>query len=160
MTIAFKLQRLLLTSFSIFPLVSFSETDQRQTLDLSPEQRMHVLQEMQALLAGIQSIVAALGNNDMKAVAESARPRGMVMARNASGHLQGALPMEFMQLGQSVHRDFDQIATDAESMGDPKLTLQQLGETMNKCVACHATYQIGASATQQSGHDKMQEHKH
>ena len=64
------------------------------------------------------------------------------MAHKAEEHLKSVLPKAFMQLGMSVHQDFDQIATDAESKKDPKLTLRQLSDSMTKCVACHASYQI------------------
>ena len=129
----------LLVSASVFA----AETDERQLLWLSEAQRGHVLEEMRALLSGTQSILAALSKDDLAAVAQYARPLGMGMAHKAEDHLKGALPKEFMQLGMSVDQDFDQIATDAESMKNPKLTLRQLSDSMNKCVACHATYQIG-----------------
>jgi hypothetical protein len=45
-----------------------------------------------------------------------------------------------------VHQDFDRIALDAETMGDTRHALTQLGETLNKCVACHAMYQLAAPA--------------
>lgn len=50
--------------------------------------------------------------------------------------------MKFMQPGMSVHQGFDHIATDAESLKDPRHTLRQLSDVMRKCVACHASYQI------------------
>ncbi|MCR4300316.1 MAG: hypothetical protein NUV51_01765, partial [Sulfuricaulis sp.] len=56
--------------------------------------------------------------------------------------LAAKLPLEFKTLGHSVHNDFDRIAMDAVAMNDVQLSLRQLGKTMNKCVACHATYQI------------------
>jgi hypothetical protein len=66
----------------------------------------------------------------------------MGMDVKAEDHLKGALPKEFMQLGMSVHQDFDKIAADAQSIKDPKHPLQQLSQTMGKCTACHAIYQI------------------
>ncbi len=118
------------------------EVDKRQTLTITETQRGHVLEEMRALLAGTQSILDALSRDDMAAVAQHAGVLGMGMAHKAEDHLKGALPKEFMQLGMSVHQDFDQIAADAESVKDPKHTLRQLGDSTGKCVACHATYQI------------------
>jgi hypothetical protein len=120
--------------------------DKRQVLSLSEPQRAHVLEEMRALLAGTQNILAALSRDDMAAVAGYARPLGMGMAQKAEDHLKGSLPKEFMQLGMSVHRDFDLIAADAESLKDPRHTLRQLSESMGKCNACHATFQIRIAA--------------
>jgi hypothetical protein len=138
------MNRILLILF--FGLVASSalaeEVDKRQTLTITETQRGYVLEEMRALLAGTQSILEALSRDDMAAVAQHARLLGMGMAQKAEDHLKGALPKEFMQLGMSVHQDFDQIAADAESAKDPKQTLRQMSGAMDKCVACHATYQI------------------
>jgi ATP phosphoribosyltransferase regulatory subunit HisZ len=74
----------------------------------------------------------------------------MGMAGKAEDNFKGTLPKEFMQLGMSVYQDFDKIAADAESIKDPKHTLQQLSQSMGKCVACHATYQIDILKTSPS----------
>jgi cytochrome c556 len=116
--------------------------DKRQVLTVNEMQRNHVLTEMRALLSGTQAILAALAKDDMKAVAEAAKPLGMGMAHKAEDHLKGALPKEFMQLGMTVHQDFDQIAADAETKKDSKHTLKQLSESMAKCTACHEGYQL------------------
>lgn len=56
-----------------------------------------------------------------------------------------------MQIGMPMHKEFDQIAADAESLKDAKHTLQQLSATMGKCTACHATYQIRPEKFEQAG---------
>jgi hypothetical protein len=66
----------------------------------------------------------------------------MAAAQAVPAGLAAKLPLEFKTLGHSVHEDFDRIAMDAEAMDDVRLSLRQLGETMKKCVACHAAYQI------------------
>ncbi len=116
--------------------------DNRQVLSLNELQRHHVLEEMRALLSGVQNILTALAKDDMAAVAQHARPLGMSMGKKAEDHLKGMLPREFMLLGMSVHQDFDKIAADAESLKDSKHALGQLSNTMFKCVACHDAYQI------------------
>lgn len=134
-----------------------ADKDSRQVLALSEAQRSHVLEEMRALLSGTRNILAALSTDDMASVSKSARPLGLGMAHKAEDHLKGVLPKEFMKLGMSLHQDFDQIAADAESKKDPKLTLRQLSDAMAKCVACHDAYQI--RATPASG-QPAQTHKH
>lgn len=54
----------------------------------------------------------------------------------------GKLPLEFKTLARSVHGEFDVIAMDAESLGTPKHTLEQLSGALQKCVACHASFQV------------------
>lgn len=134
-----------------------AEKDSRQILVLSEAQRGHVLEEMRALLSGTRNILAALSTDDMASVSKHARPLGLGMAHKAEDHLKGVLPKEFMQLGMSLHQDFDQIAVDAESKKDPKLTLRQLSDAMARCVACHDAYQI--RTTPASG-QPVETHKH
>jgi cytochrome c556 len=121
------------------------EADNRLVLNLSKPQRNHVLGEMRSLLAGTQNILAALAKDDMAAVAEQSKALGFNMKHKAENPLHDVLPKEFMQLGMSMHKDFDLIAADAGSLKDPKHTLQQLSATMGKCTACHDTYQIQAA---------------
>jgi len=116
--------------------------DKREVLVLTPLQREHVLAEMRALLGGVQGLLGALAEDDMKAVADIARPLGIRMAGKAEDHLKGVLPQHFMQLGLMVHQDFDSIAALAESGAGNKAVLSELSRSMKKCQACHAHYQI------------------
>jgi|TARA_R110002111_G_scaffold124028_4_gene187960 hypothetical protein len=116
--------------------------DKREVLVLTPIQRNHVLGEMQALLSGVQHILGALAEDDMEAVAASARPLGRSMASKAEDHLSAVLPRRFLQLGMDVHYDFDNLARLAESGADGKAVLGELSRLMRKCQACHAHYQI------------------
>ena len=118
------------------------EVDKRQILPLTEHQRDHVLAEMRAMLLGTQKIMDGLSREDMQAVAREARSLGMGMAHKGEDHLRAVLPKDFMQLGMSIHKSFDKIALDAESLKDPKHTLRQLSESLQKCNACHGTYQI------------------
>ncbi|MEO6562056.1 MAG: hypothetical protein ABIN99_03285 [Nitrosospira sp.] len=137
-----KILAIALGLLAITTTVAANEIDKRQILPITEMQRDHVLTEMRALLSGTQNILDALLREDMAAVARYARSLGMGMVHKAEDHLKAVLPKEFMQLGMSVHKDFDQIAIDAESLKDPKHTLRQLSESMKKCNACHAGYQI------------------
>lgn len=137
-----KILAIALGVITITTTVAANEIDKRQILPITEMQRDHVLTEMRALLSGTQNILDALLKEDMAAVARYARSLGMGMVHKAEDHLKAVLPKEFMQLGMSVHKDFDQIAIDAESLKDPKHTLRQLSESMKKCNACHAGYQI------------------
>ena len=115
---------------------------------------------MGALLSGTQNILAALSKGDMAAVNQYASSLGMSMTIKTEDHLKGVLPKEFMQLGIAVHQDFDKIAADALAIKDPKHSLQQLSESMSKCVACHATYQIRTVKTSLKPASKSNHHEH
>ncbi|MCR4346706.1 MAG: hypothetical protein NUV55_05845 [Sulfuricaulis sp.] len=119
-----------------------TEVDGRVTILLDPSERVVVLNEMRQFLVGIQQMLEAAERKDAAAIVKITRPLGMAAAHAVPPGLAAKLPLEFKTLGHSVHNDFDRIAMDAEAMNDVQLSLRQLGQTMNKCVACHATYQI------------------
>lgn len=134
---------LLLAAFS--PVLSADDhgtAPARQTIRLAPEERAVVLTEMRAFLSGVQGITEALTREDMKGVAGHARALGRAATHEVPPALMKKLPTGFRQLGFSVHTDFDQMALDAESLGDPKHTMKQLATTLSKCVACHATFAL------------------
>jgi hypothetical protein len=118
--------------------------DGRVTILLEPPERAVVLNEMRQFLAGVQQMLEAAERDDAAAITRVARPLGMAAAQAVPPGLAAKLPLEFKTLGHGVHQDFDRIAMDAEAMNDARLALRQLGETMKKCVACHATYQLAS----------------
>lgn len=120
--------------------------DDRVVLALTPHERAMILEEMRLFLDGVQKMTGALGQQDMPAVADAAHGLGQKMAHAVPPALRAKLPAEFRQLGFSVHRDFDQIALDADSMHDVSYSLSQLSATLQKCVSCHAMYQIQTPA--------------
>ena len=120
------------------------ESDIRAVVQLSAQHRTMVLAEMRQFLSGLQQISEALSREEMETVARVAYSLGSPMTQHMATGLRQALPEGFRKLGFSVHADFDQIALDAEGLGDPQHTLSQLGEILSKCVSCHEAYQIRA----------------
>ncbi|GMV44707.1 MAG: hypothetical protein AMXMBFR66_01050 [Pseudomonadota bacterium] len=116
--------------------------DGRRTIVLADGERAFVLAEMRGFVVGLQKLTDALARDDMKAAAAAASSMGMAAAHDVPGTLVAKLPLEFKTMGFGVHREFDAIALDAQSLGDPKHTLKQLAATLAQCVACHATYQF------------------
>lgn len=128
--------------YAFIPFANAGETDARTVIELSPAHRALVLNEMRQFLSGLQQITAALSRDDMDAVTQAARGLGIAMTRDVPADLKQALPQGFRKLGHQVHSQFDQIALDAESLGDSDHALSQLGNTLTQCVACHNSYQI------------------
>ena len=137
-----KILCLIAVLFTLVPVVNAEETEARTVIELSERHRALILTEMRQFLSGLQQITDALSRDDMETVASEARTLGVAMSHHMPADLKQALPQEFRKLGHSVHSHFDQIALDAESLGDPAHTLSQLSETLSGCVACHSTYQI------------------
>lgn len=129
--------------FALLPaLAAAGEDDSRTVVHLSPQHRAMVLAEMRQFLSGLQEISDALSRGDMQAVASTTHALGRPMTQRMPPDLRQALPEAFRKLGFSVHSDFDQMALDAEALGDAGHTLYQLGQALSKCVSCHEAYQI------------------
>jgi hypothetical protein len=121
--------------------------DGRVAVILEPAERTLVLREMRDFVAGVQRIADALSRDNMKDVASAARAMGTVKMHDAPVAMMGKLPLGFKTLAFGVHRGFDGMAMDAEGIGMPKHSLAQLSDILQKCVACHAAYQL-RTATQ------------
>lgn len=160
-TLGVHLKKILAMSLLLISIsATAGEIDTRRSLPMNEMQRDHILTEMRALLAGAQGILSALTRDDMASVADHARPLGTGMPHKGEDHMKAILPQEFMQMGMSLHRDFDQIAADAESLKDPKHTLKQLSDSMGKCVSCHASYQIRVTDPSTRSQSKTIRHNH
>lgn len=121
--------------------------DGRIAILLEPGERDLVLKEMRAFVESLQLMSDALSKDDMKGVAKAARAMGMAKSQDVPLAMIGKLPLEFKKLAFSVHGAFDTIANDAETVGTAKHTLGQLSEVLQKCVACHSSYQLKIPAT-------------
>lgn len=117
-------------------------SDGRQAILLTPPERDLVLAEMRTFLESTQLMLEALSKDDMVALAAAARRVGSAATQGMPGSLMAKLPLSFKRMGLETHRRFDQLALDAEQLGDPQHALAQLGELMQNCVACHASYRI------------------
>lgn len=117
-------------------------SDGRTALLLEEGERDLVLAEMRAFLDSVQKITNGISKGDMKLVIESSRSVGLAAQQAVPGSLMGKLPVEFKKLGFDTHEKFDQLALDAEQLGDEKHILEQLSILMQNCVGCHAGYRI------------------
>jgi hypothetical protein len=103
--------------------------DGRAVLELDPDERAMIQEEMRLFLSGVLQMTAVRGKPDMPAVADAARNLGQKMVHEVPPTLRAKLPLEFRQLGFSVHRDFDQITHFAESLKEVSYSLNQLSDT-------------------------------
>lgn len=117
-------------------------TDGRITILLNDSERNLVLAEMRAFLTSVQQINQGIAEDNMELVAEYARKAGKAAQGEVPGTLIGKLPLKFKKLGGDTHAKFDQLAMDANDLGDKDQALEQLSTLMKNCVACHAAYRI------------------
>ncbi|MES0328476.1 MAG: hypothetical protein ABUK13_09840 [Gammaproteobacteria bacterium] len=116
--------------------------DGRQLLVLEPAERNFVLAEMRTFLSSVQAITDGISREDMSKIAEAARMVGNQAQKAMPGSLVGKLPLAFKKWGGDTHNKFDELALNAEQLGDPDHSLRQLTELLNNCVACHSLYKI------------------
>lgn len=120
--------------------------DGRTTVLLASDERNLVLTEMRGMLETVQIVVDGLKSGDMKQVAQAARASGVAAAADVNPTLMAKLPLEFKQLGLSVHKRFDKIAAAADSGASREELLASLSTQLSACVACHAGYRLDAVA--------------
>ncbi len=99
---------------------------------------------MRGMLGTVQGMVNGVKAGDLKQVAQAARASGMAAAADVNPALMAKLPLEFKQLGLSVHKRFDEIAAEADSGASGEKVLATLSTQLSACVACHAGYRIDA----------------
>jgi cytochrome c553 len=117
-------------------------TDGRTAIQLDNNERDLVLSEMRVFLESVQQITSGISEDDMELVAEHARKSGRSAQTEVPGSLIGKLPLSFKKLGFDTHARFDELALDAEQLGDRDHTLSQLNTLLKNCVACHAAYRF------------------
>lgn len=117
-------------------------SDGRTAVLLASDERNLVLTEMRGMLAAVQGVVDGVNAGNMKQVAQAARASGMAAAADVDPALMAKLPLAFKELGLSVHKRFDVIATEADSGASREQVLASLSTQLSACIACHASYRI------------------
>jgi len=116
--------------------------DGRTQVLLDGHERQLVLGEMRQLLSATQQITEGLAANNLAQVATAASEVGMQATSTMDVRLKAKLPIDFKKLGYATHQAFDEIATLANTKTDNRAIQVKLAETMNLCLACHASYQL------------------
>ncbi|HHL18796.1 MAG TPA: hypothetical protein ENJ33_03570 [Thiothrix sp.] len=127
---------------------TITASDGRSAIVLAEGERDLVLNEMRSFLQAVQGIISAVETNDMAEVAKQAKSVGLAAQEGVPASLMKKLPIEFKKIGRGTHKAFDQLAMDAADLGDKNQALKQLGELMQRCIACHAVYRIDSEMPQ------------
>lgn len=118
--------------------------DGRTVVLLNKDERQFLLNEMRNWLASVQATLDAASRGDFAAAAQAASAAGMSAEQGTPAQLMAKIPLEMKKLGLDTRSRFDQIAATALASKDMKATVAQLSETMNNCVACHASYSLSS----------------
>jgi hypothetical protein len=118
--------------------------DGRTAIELAPAERSQVLAEMRDYVLAVQQIVQGLAEGDARKVEAAALPVGSKAMKRMSMQLMAKLPYRYKQTGFGQHRDFDTIAIMAHQGKSIRDIQIKLADAMNRCVSCHADYQLAA----------------
>lgn len=121
--------------------------DARTAIQLNKNERDFVLLEMRVFLQSVQQITSGVTKYDMEQVTISARKSGRNAQVAMPGSLVGKLPIAFKKLGSDTHAKFDELALDAEQLGDRDHTLMQLNALLQNCVSCHSAFRFEVETT-------------
>jgi len=116
--------------------------DSRVAIQLSRTERDLVLSEMRIFLQSVHQITQNISGDKLDLVAIAARKSGRNAQIEVPGSLIGKLPLGFKKLGFATHAKFDELALDAEQLGDRDHALMQLSSLLENCVSCHATFKF------------------
>jgi hypothetical protein len=112
--------------------------DNRISLNLPPNMKLHQLKNMRAHVVAVQSIIELIAKQDFQQASKVATEQLGLTARMDKMCKKFANE-DFKQLGLAFHQSGDELA-DVLLTKDTTASLQALSKTMNYCIQCHATY--------------------
>ncbi len=92
----------------------------------------------------MQGVVTSLSAPDQsfKTAEGAARTAGMKMAADVNPTIMLKLPLDFKQMGTSIHKDMDRLA-DGIAQGESSVQiLKRLSSITARCTTCHDRYQF------------------
>ena len=116
--------------------------DGRTTILFNESERTFFLNEMRNFLIAVQQVTDGIEKDDMSQVATAARKVGSEDLGHVPTGIMAKLPLATKKMGLSTHKAFDQMAMDAESLGDKDHSLSQLNKILSTCTACHSLYRV------------------
>ena len=126
----------------ILPADASKSSDTREMIQLTAAEKDIVLAEMRIFLTSTQQIIKGISEGNMELVARQAKKSGKAAQAEIPASLAKKLPVQFKKLGSDTHMKFDQIAMDAEDLGDNEHALSQLSVLLQNCTSCHEIYRF------------------
>lgn len=126
----------------ILPADASKSSDTRELIQLTTAEKDIVLAEMRIFLTSTQQIIKGISEGNMELVARQAKKSGKAAQAEIPASLAKKLPVQFKKLGSDTHMKFDQIAMDAEDLGDNEHALSQLSVLLQNCTSCHEIYRF------------------
>ena len=118
------------------------EHDGRITILFNDSERTFFLKEMRNFLIAVEQITDGIEKGDMLQIASAAKKVGSSDLGHVPAGIMAKLPLATKKMGLATHKAFDQIAMDAESLGDKDHSLSQLNKVLSTCTSCHGIYKV------------------
>lgn len=112
--------------------------DNRTSLNLSPQVKLHQLANMRAHLNAIRTITGLIATNEFDQAAKIASSQ-LGMTEEMKGMCSSFGNEKFERLGMAFHQSGDDLATVLKTH-NPSKSLEALSYTMSFCVECHAEF--------------------
>ena len=121
--------------------------DHRQLVEMPPQARAFMRQDMLSHLTTLNQIVGDLGRGDLTSAADAADSQlGIASMGKYRGSQYGPgrfMPNEMRNLGWSMHRAASDFAKVARQ-GDAKQAYAALEKVTTACMSCHLSYRTQA----------------
>jgi hypothetical protein len=118
--------------------MSATNTDDRISLELSPQMKQHQLSNMRSHLVAIQDIIGFIAAEDFNQASQIAHSKlGLTESMRKMCNMFDN--NAFKKLGLAFHESGD-VLGDVLQEKDTVKSLQALRNTMNYCIQCHATF--------------------
>jgi cytochrome c556 len=123
-----------------------SPPSSRQYIPLDQVEKDYLIGEMHKNVAGIQGILAALGQQDYQRAQQAAAIRGMATFGSNDPSLPKTLadktPPVWKPLAKALRLGFDDVAKGIADHEEQDVILERVSKVMNYCITCHATFRF------------------
>ena len=113
-------------------------TDNRISLNVSPEKAQHQLMNMRSHVVAIQSIINYLSKDEFEKASEIASTK-LGLTDEMKMMCTSFNNEEFERLGLEFHNNADKMS-QIFKLKDKNKSLEALSTTMTSCITCHATF--------------------
>jgi PBP1b-binding outer membrane lipoprotein LpoB len=113
-------------------------TDNRISLNLSPEKAQHQLMNMRSHVVAVQSIINYLSKDEFEKASEVAATK-LGLTDEMKMMCTSFNNEEFERLGLEFHNNADKMSQIFKDKNKNK-SLEALSTTMTSCITCHATF--------------------
>jgi len=120
--------------------------DGRTAIMISEGERIKVLGDMRKFLDHVQTMVEAIGDDDIEKFSTAASGVGLAQEAPPPPGLVRKLPLEFKTMGIATHTAFDDLAKAADNGANGQELAKELSVIMSNCTTCHSAYRLEIEA--------------